>query len=247
MAWPFRLTILYLLVVLQMHAEWFIRLDYSAYGSSSLVGWITGIVAAFVFIWSAPVHAAIWQMMLQVVRGDDWNPREALVVASEVWPQFVPLLLVLYLPSLLALPPLFPAEYTSDALEVYGGVLTNLATIAGMALIMVPWIVLDRRSGFRAATRRAWKLAVSKPSDVMAFVLRYAVAMALIKVAISVLLPMRRLFDPLHFVQFQALGALELLGVLAVGGLYLRLREEAGASVALEGDEAEEDSGEAVD
>lgn len=234
MAWPFRLTVLYALVSLEQHL-WLLRSS----GDAQLGAWMMWGVSALTFLWAAPATAAVWAILLQVARGRRWNPREALMDASQTWPLFLPLLALLYLPVELAFRPVGVTSFPSDAEQLVNHTITEAAMVLRVALFLVPWLIIDRRVGIRVALAQTWALAAARASDLMAFVLRYAAAAAVLMVVIDLLAPWgyRGPLNALTLLRTLAWGPIAVLGTLAVGVLYLRLREETGAPAAKESSE----------
>lgn len=162
------------------------------------------------------------------------EPREALVTASETWPLFVPLLILLYLPGDLAYRPVGLTTIPSDAERLVGHTITEAAMVLQLALFLVPWVIIDRRVGMRAALAQTWAVATDRASDLMAFVLRYVAAFAVMMVVIDVLAPWgyQGPLTALSLVRTLSWGPVELLGTLAIGVLCLSLREETGPAIA---------------
>jgi hypothetical protein len=177
------------------------------------------------FVWGAPAEAAVWGILLQVVRGERWNVREGLIAASETWPLFVPLLAVLHLPVELSAPPWLEWGTNIAAYQFWSGLTSEFQWFALLALMLVPWIIADRRVGLRVALRQSWEHARERPSGIMAFVLRYAAVMALWSVLARMLVAPdpSAAFAAKNLASSLLHGPVAILGTLAVGVLYLRL------------------------
>ncbi|MGI5819356.1 MAG: hypothetical protein ACOX9R_14800 [Armatimonadota bacterium] len=222
MAWPFRLTVLMALVAMQQHLFWF-RPTGEWPGEPAIAAWLVWGISELSFIWGAPATAASFCILLQVARAEHWNPRRALVAASDSWPLFVPMLLVVYLPSLLFIPidahAVLPAGFFV--------LMNNAWPVLHLGLVLVPWIMIDRRVGLRAALAWEWTAATEHASDLMAFVLRYAAAMSALAVVVEIVAPSHLvgLSHPVAIARAALHAPPKLLGTLAVGVLYFHLRE----------------------
>lgn len=231
MAWPFRLTVLMSLVAMQEYL-WWLRPSVEWPGEPPIAAWLIWGVSGLSFVWAAPVTAASFHILLQVARGEHWNPRRALMAASDSWPLLVPLLLVVFLPSLLVLP-LHVQVMTPGWLSTLTG---DLPSVVHLALVLVPWIIIDRRVGLMAALRWSWAVATDRASDLMAFVLRYAAAMSVAMLALNTAMPSIHtgLSHSIAVAQIVVQSSVVLLGTLAIGLLYHRLSEETGGVIAKE-------------
>ncbi len=232
MAWPFRLTVLYALVTVGDHLWWLRPL--TAQSSDPIaVRWIIWGTEFLGFIWAAPALAAIWHIAIRVVRGRRWGPRQALLAAGRTWPLFMPFLFILYLPQDLLFIP-WRSPFGAGLPEAYRSLLVAVGAVVQLAMMLVPWAIADRRIGFRRALAWAWGLATGRPLQVLAFVLRWALAMSVIALALSILAPLtyQHPISVVNCVGAVLGGALSLLGMMAIGVLYLRLREEPAPAIA---------------
>lgn len=245
-AWPFRLTVLLLLLGV---VPWYVTVRGlrmgQLYGAHSI--WWVG--ASLGFVLGAPYAALAWQILRQVTLGRRWDVEEATRVASNSWVPFVGFLLVAMLPTLLlitipgvlmelALSTLTQGQsirvYTVlSALGHLPAIGAQLSVPFGLALVLVPWLLADRRSGLREALPEGWRLARRRARDVLVFTLRYLMLFAVAGWSIG-LIPVDR--PPLDFTAGGlARGVLDpalwLLSVVVIGVLYGHLKDaRAGAS-----------------
>jgi len=225
MAWPFRLTVLYLLTTIETHL-WWLRPDLIEPWGISPLRWTTWAIGVLTFVWSAPSSAAVWHLLLQLVRGRKVDPWLALHDAAQTWPLFVPLLLVMTLPSMVFTPSwmLWPR---GDAARLIGVASSAAGAVLPLAVMLVPWLIADGRVGLRRALTTSWSFATQRPGDIFAFVLRFTAAIAVLWTAVDLFAPSVR-HIPLSLtglVRFLAISPLELLGTLSVGVLSLALAD----------------------
>ncbi len=168
---------------------------------------------------SAPFATMLWHVGMQVARGERWNLRSALLGMLDTWQPICIMAVVISVPTfftfMLSIPPFY-----GSPVWVHG-----LGTVLKVALVLLPWIIVDQRLGLREALREAWRLARDRAPDMLVFALRFAVMFAVPAVLLRALQP-HGLPSPSPTMILERLprDLLAVLQALVIAGMYLELR-----------------------
>ena len=192
-------------------------------------------VSIFFAVLAAPMGAFIWHLVLQIARGDRWSMRKAVAGMASAFPAIGWMYLLVYVlgstPQVLVMLITHPSVITklmaatgwSWAWRLHGyGYQIQLAV--WVACFLVPWIVLHRGVGLRAALDESYAIFTGRLGDVLAFAVRYALLFAALKSAVRYLRsPWAWPPDPVGMVSSLLMHGLVLVEALVIASFYLAL------------------------
>ncbi len=168
---------------------------------------------------SAPLLAFVWWIILRIAQRRPWGMRQAARVTAYCWGSIAGLTMLWIAPSVIG----------SGIARRLGAVDYELYSLCGVAhdlvliaLVLVPWLIVERRMRLWPALAESWRLARARGMDVLVFAIRYWLMMVMAATVIYTVAHIPALVRTP--VQPMLEGIAQALGVLTMAAAYLALQ-----------------------
>jgi hypothetical protein len=170
----------------------------------------------------APLDAVALWIVLRIAQHRPWGMRQAARTTAYCWGSVAGLMLLLGVASIV---------YGSAGwLEMWGlGLIKDICysgyQLTQVALVLVPWLIVDRRMRLWPAVAESWRLARARSMDVLVFAIRYGLVMMSAAVVIKTVTCTPTIVYMLARPPLESF--VQLMGVLTIAAAYLALQGRA--------------------